>query len=605
MTTRVALITGCGKRDGMGRAIANTLAASGVAVVVTDKQPAGVLNRRQEVVGGADESWGGVDSLVEEITSAGGTAMAQLGDISVVEDAQRMVDAAAAWRGRLDILVNVAGAPQGLDRQDIEDVPIEAFDRQIAVNLRGTFLMSRFAVPHMRAQRWGRIINISSQAGQVAAAMSTAYSASKAGILGFTRALSADVAPWGITVNAIAPGMVATSRAMLSLDPNINVDAEIKRRGSMLAVGRSGYPEDIAAAVAYLASDGAGYMTGQTLVLDGGGSGVYVREEATRGGEPRGEEMTMAPRTTPPFRADHVGSLLRPAELHAARADRAAGRITADELRAVEDEAIRDAVAMQQLVGLRSVTDGEFRRATWHMDFIYQIGGIERAPGTLLSTFHNTQGDITFTPDAIQVTRPLSVDKTIFGDDFAFLQSIAGDSVPKLTIPAASMVHYRSGIRAVVTEDIYPDVESFWSDLGAAYNAEVQRLAAQGCRYLQLDDTSLAYVNDPSQREYIAARGEDAESHSPPVHQPDQRGGRRAAGRHGDHHAPVPRQLPVLVGGVRRLRLRGRGAVQRARRGRLLPRIRRRAVRRLRAAALRAAWQASGAGPGNHEAAGA
>jgi len=189
LTTRVALITGCGKRDGMGRAIANALAASGVAVVVTDKQPAGVLNRRQEVVGGADESWGGVDSLVEEITSAGGTAMAQLGDISVVEDAQRMVDTAAAWRGRLDILVNVAGAPQGLDRQDIEDVPIEAFDRQIAVNLRGTFLMSRFAVPHMRAQRWGRIINISSQAGQVAAAMSTAYSASKAGVLGFTRAL--------------------------------------------------------------------------------------------------------------------------------------------------------------------------------------------------------------------------------------------------------------------------------------------------------------------------------------------------------------------------------------------------------------------------------
>ena len=103
--------------------------------------------------------------------------------------------------------------------------------------------------------------------------MSTAYSTSKAGVLGFTRALSADVAPWGITCNAISPGMVATSRALLSLDPNLDVDAEIKRRGAMLAVGRSGYPEDIAAAVAYLASDGAGYMTGQTLVLDGGGSG--------------------------------------------------------------------------------------------------------------------------------------------------------------------------------------------------------------------------------------------------------------------------------------------------------------------------------------------
>jgi 3-oxoacyl-[acyl-carrier protein] reductase len=276
---RVALITGCGKRDGMGRGIALALSGTGVAVAVTDVRSTGVLNRRQEVVGVTDESWGGVDSLVEEITAAGGNAMAQLGDISVVEDAQRMVEGAFAWRDRLDILVNVAGAPQGLDRQDIEDVPIEAFDRQIAVNLRGTYLMSRFAVPHMRAQRWGRIINISSQAGQVAAAMSTAYSASKAGILGFTRALSADVAPWGITVNAIAPGMVATSRSMLSLDPTIDVDAEIKRRGARLAVGRSGYPEDIAAAVAYLASDGAAYMTGQTLVLDGGGGGSMMAKK--------------------------------------------------------------------------------------------------------------------------------------------------------------------------------------------------------------------------------------------------------------------------------------------------------------------------------------
>jgi len=276
---RVALITGCGKRDGMGRGIALALSGAGVAVAVTDVRSTGALNRRQEVVGVTDESWGGIDSLVEEISAAGGNAMAQLGDISVVEDARRMVEGAFAWRDRLDILVNVAGAPQGLDRQDIEDVPIEAFDRQIAVNLRGTYLMSRFAVPHMRAQRWGRIINISSQAGQVAAAMSTAYSASKAGILGFTRALSADVAPWGITVNAIAPGMVATSRSMLSLDPTIDVDAEIKRRGARLAVGRSGYPEDIAAAVAYLASDGAAYMTGQTLVLDGGGGGSMMAKK--------------------------------------------------------------------------------------------------------------------------------------------------------------------------------------------------------------------------------------------------------------------------------------------------------------------------------------
>ncbi|HEX3714277.1 MAG TPA: 5-methyltetrahydropteroyltriglutamate--homocysteine S-methyltransferase [Trebonia sp.] len=229
----------------------------------------------------------------------------------------------------------------------------------------------------------------------------------------------------------------------------------------------------------------------------------------------------MSPRTSPPFRADHVGSLLRPARLHAARADRAAGKISAGELRAVEDDAIRDAVTLQREAGLQSVTDGEFRRATWHMDFVFQIGGISQVPGSLQSTFHNEQGDISFsTPGALRVTRPLSMDKTIFGDHFAFLQEAAagqrsrqGDPlVPKLTIPAPSMVHYRSGIRAVVDEAVYPDVEQFWADLAAAYNEEVHRLAGQGCRYLQLDDTSLAYVNDPAQRAYIAERGEDAEN---------------------------------------------------------------------------------------------
>jgi 5-methyltetrahydropteroyltriglutamate--homocysteine methyltransferase len=236
------------------------------------------------------------------------------------------------------------------------------------------------------------------------------------------------------------------------------------------------------------------------------------------------EEFTMSPRTLPPFRADHVGSFLRPDKLHEARKHHGDGVISAEQLRAVEDEAVREVVALQREAGLRSVTDGEFRRATWHMDFVYQIGGISKVPGSLLSTFHNPEGDITYTPDAIHVTRRLSMDKTIFGEAFAFLQSVAGGPlprgntptprpplVPKLTIPAPSMVHYRSGIRAVVDESVYPDVEEFWTDLGAAYHDEVQRLAAQGCRYLQLDDTSLAYVNDPAQREYIAGRGEDAE----------------------------------------------------------------------------------------------
>jgi 5-methyltetrahydropteroyltriglutamate--homocysteine methyltransferase len=215
--------------------------------------------------------------------------------------------------------------------------------------------------------------------------------------------------------------------------------------------------------------------------------------------------------TAPPFRADHVGSLLRPARLRQARDDLAAGKITAGQLRAVEDEAIRGAVALQREVGLRSVTDGEFRRASWHMDFVYQIGGIGQVPGHLMSKFRNAEGTIEFTPPAIRVNRRVTMDKTIFGEDFAFLQSVAGDSVPKLTIPAPSMVHYRSGVRAIVDESIYPDVEEFWADLAAAYAEEVRRLAEQGCRYLQIDDISLAYLNDPAQRAYISDRGEDAE----------------------------------------------------------------------------------------------
>ena len=127
-------------------------------------------------------------------------------------------------------------------------------------------------------------------------------------------------------------------------------------------------------------------------------------------------------RDVPPFRADHVGSLLRPPALHAARADFADGRIEAAQLRATEDAAINEAVAMQQKAGLRSATDGEFRRATWHMDFIYQIGGIGKAPGNIAVKFHNAQGDIEWTPAAIHVDRKISMEKTIFADHFQYLQ---------------------------------------------------------------------------------------------------------------------------------------------------------------------------------------
>jgi 5-methyltetrahydropteroyltriglutamate--homocysteine methyltransferase len=220
--------------------------------------------------------------------------------------------------------------------------------------------------------------------------------------------------------------------------------------------------------------------------------------------------VPMAQRTSPPFRADHVGSLLRPRRLLDARDEHAAGRIDGDELRAIEDEAIRDAVRMQEDVGLQSATDGEFRRASWHMDFIYQLEGITKEAGHISVKFHNPEGDIEFTPAALHVDGPLDVAETIFGDDFRFLQQTVTTATPKLTIPSPSMVHYRGG-KAAIDPAVYPDLESFWAGLTGAYRKQVDRLGELGCTYLQIDDTSLAYLNDPHQREYVASIGGDPE----------------------------------------------------------------------------------------------
>jgi 5-methyltetrahydropteroyltriglutamate--homocysteine methyltransferase len=218
----------------------------------------------------------------------------------------------------------------------------------------------------------------------------------------------------------------------------------------------------------------------------------------------------MSPRTSPPFRADHVGSLLRPPALLTAREDFAEGRIDADELRGVEDDAIRDVVRKQEEVGLQSATDGEFRRASWHMDFIYQLGGINRAQDHITVQFRNEQGTIEFSPAALHVEERVALRDPIFADAFQFVQSCVTTATPKLTIPSPSMVHYRGG-RAAVDESVYPDMEDFWNDLTSAYAEEVRALGEVGCTYLQFDDTSLAYLNDPKQREHIAALGGDAE----------------------------------------------------------------------------------------------
>jgi 5-methyltetrahydropteroyltriglutamate--homocysteine methyltransferase len=214
----------------------------------------------------------------------------------------------------------------------------------------------------------------------------------------------------------------------------------------------------------------------------------------------------------PPFRADHVGSLLRPQALLEARARSAAGEIDAAELRGVEDAAIADVVRMQEDVGLRTATDGEFRRASWHMDFIYAIDGITKVTGEdIVVHFKNADGTIDFTPAGLHVDGPLSIDEPIFGADFAYLLGqVSGRQTAKLTIPSPSMVHYRGGA-AAIDPAVYPDEDAFWDALSAAYAQQVRGIAAQGCTYLQLDDTSLAYLNDPAQRAELAAQGRDAE----------------------------------------------------------------------------------------------
>ena len=214
------------------------------------------------------------------------------------------------------------------------------------------------------------------------------------------------------------------------------------------------------------------------------------------------------PRGKPPFRADHVGSLLRPERLLKAREDFAADRIRRDELKAVEDDAIRDVVSMQEDVGLQSATDGEFRRASWHMDFIYSLDGISKAQDDLLVEFRNAEGDIDFTPAALKVDGKLGLNETIFGEDFEFLKESATRHA-EADDPSPSMVHYRGGA-ATIDPDVYPDIDEFWSDLTSAY-ADESRMGELGCTYLQFDDTSLAYLNDPNQRKMMSERGEDAE----------------------------------------------------------------------------------------------
>jgi 5-methyltetrahydropteroyltriglutamate--homocysteine methyltransferase len=216
----------------------------------------------------------------------------------------------------------------------------------------------------------------------------------------------------------------------------------------------------------------------------------------------------MSARTKPPFRADHVGSLLRPAKLREARDAYERKAIPREELTRVEDEAIREVVKLQEDVGLKLVTDGEYRRKEWHMDFLMQFANVKRVASQIKVQFHTHEGDIEVAPPGLRVEGKLGRPHGIFVDHFKFLKSVAR-TTPKQTIPSPTILHFRGG-RAAVDKQAYPEMDGFFADLARVYSEEIQDLAAAGCRYLQIDETNFAYLCDAALREQVRTNiGED------------------------------------------------------------------------------------------------
>jgi 5-methyltetrahydropteroyltriglutamate--homocysteine methyltransferase len=209
----------------------------------------------------------------------------------------------------------------------------------------------------------------------------------------------------------------------------------------------------------------------------------------------------------PPFRADHVGSLLRPPGLKAAREQFKSGRLSPEKLKEVEDRAIRQAVAMQEAAGLESITDGEFRRAFWHVDFLTGFDGIAATQGQYALKFHGEGGAESETRSMMVVHSKVKRTRPVMLEHFRFLKETTKKTA-KLCIPAPTYLHMRGG-RRVVNESVYPDVEEFWSDITRAYRDEIKDLAAAGCSYLQIDDVSFACLCDEGIRAQVKRDGED------------------------------------------------------------------------------------------------
>ena len=269
---KVVMVTGCARARGIGRAIAVAFAHAGADVVVTDVAAGGTRNENEQGLEEIRLGWTGLDSLAAEIKGLGRRVLTLVGDVSRAADAERFVAEALAQLGRIDVLVNNAAAPHGADRRLLWEIPEEAWDLVIDVNLKGTFLMSRAVIPHMLQRGSGRIVNMSSVSGKRGTARRGAYTASKFGIIGITQVLAQELGGHGIAVNAICPGSVDTSRrestsrrerALVERDPNAPVL-------SLPPTGRVARPDDIARLALFFASEASDHITGQAWNVDGG-----------------------------------------------------------------------------------------------------------------------------------------------------------------------------------------------------------------------------------------------------------------------------------------------------------------------------------------------